>query len=45
VRVFAGFEPEPGPKFDKIYEVYRNRFHREDFGEDEKFDPKVLPQR
>lgn len=45
VRSFASFEPEPGPKFDKIYEVYSNRFQREDFGEDEKFDPKVLPQR
>lgn len=45
VRAFASFEPEPGLKFDRIYEVYSNRFHREDFGEDEKFDPKVLPQR
>jgi len=23
VRAFASFEPEPGWKFDKIYEVYR----------------------
>ena len=45
VRTFASFEPKPGLKFDRIYEVYSNRFHREDFGEDEKFDPKVLPQR
>ncbi len=44
VRSFASFEPEPGLKFNNIYEVYSNRFHREDFGEDEKFDPKVLPQ-
>jgi len=43
VRAFASFEPEPGLKFDKIYEVYSQRFQREDFGEDEKFDPKVLP--
>ena len=43
VRAFASFEPEPGLKFDKIYEVYSQRFHREDFGEDEKFDPSVLP--
>jgi type I restriction enzyme, R subunit len=43
VRAFASFEPEPNRKFDKIYEVYSQRFHREDFGEDEKFDPKVLP--
>jgi type I restriction enzyme R subunit len=43
VRTFASFEPEPGLKFDKIYEVYSQRFRREDLGEDEKFDPKVLP--
>jgi type I restriction enzyme R subunit len=43
VRAFASFEPEPGLKFDKIYEVYSQRFHREDFDESEKFDPKVLP--
>jgi Type III restriction enzyme, res subunit len=35
--------PEPGLKFDKIYELYRQRFHRDDFDENEKFDPKVLP--
>jgi type I restriction enzyme R subunit len=43
VRTFASFEPEPGLKFDKIYEVYSQRFRREDLGEDVKFDPKVLP--
>jgi type I restriction enzyme R subunit len=43
VRAFASFEPEPGLKFDRIYEVYSQRFHREDIGEDEPFDPKVLP--
>ena len=43
VLAFASFEPEPGLKFDKIYEVYSQRFHREDFGEEEKYDPKVLP--
>jgi type I restriction enzyme R subunit len=43
VRTFAAFDPEPGLKFDKIYEVYSQRFRREDFGEEEKFDPKVLP--
>lgn len=42
VQAFATFEAEPGKKFDKIYEVYSQRFRREDF-EDEKFDPKVLP--
>lgn len=42
VRAFASFEPEPGLKFDKIYEVYSQRFQREDFGEEDKFDPKEL---
>jgi type I restriction enzyme R subunit len=43
VNAFASFEPEPGLKFDKIYEVYSQRFRREDLGDDEKFDAKVLP--
>jgi hypothetical protein len=42
VRAFASFEAEPGLKFDKIYEIYSQRFHREDL-EGEPFDPKVLP--
>lgn len=45
VRTFASFEAEPGLKFDKIYEVYSQRFHREDFEDDEDFDPRVLPTR
>ena len=43
VRTFASFEPEPNLKFDKIYEVYSQKFQKGDFDEDEKFDPKVLP--
>ena len=43
VKAFASFEARPGLKFDKSYEVYSQRFFKEDFGEDEKFDPKVLP--
>ncbi|MBZ5489883.1 MAG: DEAD/DEAH box helicase family protein [Acidobacteriia bacterium] len=43
VRTFASFEPEPGLKFNKIYQVYSQKFQREDFGEEEKFDPTVLP--
>lgn len=43
VRAFASFEAEQGLKFDQIYEVYSQRFQREDFGEEDKFDPKVLP--
>ncbi len=43
VRAFASFEPEPGLKFDKVYEVYSQRFHRDDLGDDSPFDPNVLP--
>jgi type I restriction enzyme R subunit len=43
VRAFSSFEAEPGQKFDRVYEVYSSRFQREDFGEEEKFDPKTLP--
>ena len=43
VKAFASFEAQPGLKFDKAYEVYSQRFFREDFEAEEKFDPKVLP--
>jgi type I restriction enzyme R subunit len=43
VRAFSTFEPERGMKFDQIYEVYSQRFQREDFDEDEKFNVKTLP--
>ena len=43
VRAFASFEPEPNQKFDAIYEVYSQRFRREDLGDEDKFDPKTLP--
>jgi len=39
----AVFEPEPGLKFDRTYEVFSQRFRREDLEEQFKFDPKVLP--
>lgn len=42
VRAFASFEPEPNKKFDKIYEVYSQRFHRGDFDASENYDPTVL---
>ncbi len=42
VRAFAALEAEPGLKFDKVYEVYSQRFFKEDV-EDEPFDPNVLP--
>lgn len=44
VRAFASFEPEPSAKFDKIYEVYSQRFQTGDWDEAEKYDPKVLPR-
>jgi type I restriction enzyme R subunit len=43
VLAFASFEPEPGLKFDKIYEVYSQRFQTGDFDEEQNYDPKVLP--
>ena len=43
VRAFAAFEPGPSKKFDKLYEVYGQRFQREGV-EGEAFDPKVLPK-
>ncbi|MGB8644628.1 MAG: type I restriction-modification enzyme R subunit C-terminal domain-containing protein [Anaerolineae bacterium] len=42
VSAFARFEPAPGLKFDRVYEVYSQRFQRQDL-EEEKFDPRVLP--
>lgn len=45
VRAFSAFEVEPGKKFDQVYEVYSSRFQKEDFGDEEKFDPKVLPHK
>jgi type I restriction enzyme, R subunit len=45
VRAFSSFEAEPGQKFNQIYEVYSARFQKEDFGDDEKFDPQILPQK
>ncbi len=36
------FDAEPGLKFSQTYEVYSQRFRREDL-EEENFDPRVLP--
>jgi type I restriction enzyme R subunit len=45
VRAFVSFEPEPNKKFDKIYEVYSQRFRRDDLDEGQAaFDPHVLPK-
>ena len=43
VREFNAFNTPKGNKFTQEYEVYSQRFQREDFGDDEPFDPKVLP--
>lgn len=43
VTALASFESEPNLKFDKCYEVYSQRFRREDLDEDIKYDSKVLP--
>lgn len=43
VREFSTFTTPKGNKFDQEYEVYSQRFRKEDFGEDDPFDPKVLP--
>ncbi len=37
------FEAEPGLKFDRTYEVFSQRFRREDLEDQFKFDSKVLP--
>ncbi len=43
VREFNAFNTPAGNKFTQEYEVYSQRFQREDFGDDDPFDPKVLP--
>ena len=43
VTTMASFEAEPGLKFDQCYEVYSQKFKKEDLDEDVKFDSKVLP--
>lgn len=42
VSAFGRFEAEPTLKFDRVYEVYSQRFRREDL-DDERFNPRVLP--
>jgi type I restriction enzyme, R subunit len=43
VRAFSSFDCGQGLKFDKVYEVFSSRFQMGDFEDEEKFDPKVLP--
>src|SRR2546430_2224292 len=42
VREFNAFNTPKGNKFTQEYEVYSQRFQKEDFGDDDPFDPKVL---
>lgn len=44
-KAFATFEPEPNQRFTDVYKVYSQRFRKEDFGEDEKFDPALFPEK
>ncbi len=44
VLEFNSFEAEPGMKFDKVYEVYSQRFRREDVEGMLDFNPKELPE-
>lgn len=43
VREFASFTTPKGNKFNQEYEVFSQRFKKEDFDEKEPFDPNVLP--
>ncbi len=43
VRTFSSFDTPNGLKFDYEYEIYSQAFRKEDFGDDEPFNPKVLP--
>lgn len=43
VREFNAFNTPKGHKFTQEYELYSQRFQKDDFGDDVPFDPKVLP--
>ena len=43
VREFSSFNTPRGNKFNQEYEVYSQRFRREDFGDDVPFNPVLLP--
>jgi len=43
VREFSAFNTPRGRKFDKEYDVFSQKFRREDFDDDKPYDPKVLP--
>jgi type I restriction enzyme R subunit len=43
VREFNAFNTPQGNKFANEYEIYSQKFQKEDFGDEDPFDPKVLP--
>lgn len=43
VREFNSFQTPHGNKFSDEYEIYSQKFRREDFGDDNPFNPTVLP--
>ena len=43
VREFNAFNTPKGNKFTQEYELYSQRFQREDFSNDDPFNPKLLP--
>ena len=43
VREFNAFTTPGNNKFTQEYELYSQKFQKEDFGDDDPFDPKVLP--
>lgn len=44
VRELTSFDTPNNRKFIAEYEVYSQRFRREDIGDEEPFDPKILPE-
>lgn len=44
VTAFNAFNTPSGLKFNQEYEVFSQRFRRDDFDDDTPFDPKVLPE-
>jgi len=44
VSTLAAFETPEGLKLDKVYEVYSQKFKREDLDEDENFNSQTLPE-
>ncbi|ABW67900.1 type I restriction endonuclease subunit R [Desulfosudis oleivorans] len=44
VQAISSFETPEGLKLDNAYEVYSQKFRRDDFDDENNFDPKVLPE-